>query len=156
MSVRVGEALGMEKPELELLQLAAAVHDVGKISVPQSILTKDGPLDRSEWRKMRAHSAAGARLLAACEAPTAIQESVRSHHERWDGRGYPDRLKAEAIPLAARIIAVVDAYWAMVEARPYRPPRQPSSACAELLIGAGTQFDSNCARVTCSILTQTV
>jgi putative nucleotidyltransferase with HDIG domain len=146
LSVRVGRELGMSGRELELLGLAAAVHDVGKLSVAPEILAKPSALDDEEWESMRGHPAAGAELLEPCDAPPEVLEIVRSHHERWDGAGYPDGLAGDEIPLGARIIAVVDSYCAMVESRPYRPPRGPAGARAELLAGAGTQFDAQCAR----------
>jgi HD-GYP domain-containing protein (c-di-GMP phosphodiesterase class II) len=146
LSVRVGQALGLDGEELQVLGLAAVVHDVGKLSVDPEILAKPSALDEDEWESMRGHPAAGAALLEPCAAPPEVLEIVRSHHERWDGAGYPDGLAGENIPLGARIIAVVDSYCAMVESRPYRPPRGPTSARAELLAGAGTQFDAHCAR----------
>jgi HD-GYP domain-containing protein (c-di-GMP phosphodiesterase class II) len=146
LSVRVGQALGLDDHELEVLGLAAAVHDVGKLAVDPDILAKPSALDDEEWESMRRHPAAGAELLEPCAAPAEVVEIVRSHHERWDGGGYPDGLAGEQIPLGARIIAVVDSYCAMVESRPYRPPRRPAGARAELLAGAGTQFDAQCAR----------
>ena len=146
LSVRVGQALGLADEELEVLGLAAVVHDVGKLSVAPDVLAKPSALDDDEWKSMRAHPEAGAALLETCPAPAEVLEIVRSHHERWDGGGYPDGLAGEEIPLGARIIAVVDSYCAMVESRPYRPPRRPANARAELLAGAGTQFDAKCAR----------
>jgi putative nucleotidyltransferase with HDIG domain len=148
ISVHVGRELRLGDRDLELLELAAAVHDVGKLCVPATILAKAGPLDQEEWAAMRAHPAAGAVLLEPCEAPPEVLEIVRSHHERWDGAGYPDGLRGERIPLGARIIAVADAYCAMIESRPYRPPRRPAAARAELLAQAGRQFDSVCAQAT--------
>jgi putative nucleotidyltransferase with HDIG domain len=146
LSVRVGQALGLDSEELRVLGLAAVVHDVGKLSVDPEILAKPSALDDEEWDSMRRHPAAGAALLEPCAPPPEVLEIVRSHHERWDGGGYPDGLAGEEIPLGARIIAVVDSYCAMVESRPYRPPRGSASARAELLAGAGTQFDAQCAR----------
>jgi putative nucleotidyltransferase with HDIG domain len=152
LSVRVGRELGLAEEELELLGLAAAVHDVGKLAVDPDILAKPSGLDEEEWESMRRHAAAGAELLEPCPAPPEVLEIVRSHHERWDGGGYPDGLAGEEIPLGARIIAVVDSYCAMVESRPYRPPRGPAGARAELLAGAGKQFDAECAHVACRLV----
>jgi HD-GYP domain-containing protein (c-di-GMP phosphodiesterase class II) len=146
ISLRVGEALGLARQELGILQLAAAVHDVGKLAVPVEIITKPGPLDEAEWAAMRLHPTAGANLLEPCATPPDVLAIVRSHHERWDGAGYPEGLAGEQIPLGARIIAVADAYWAMVETRPYRAPRQPAHAREELLAHAGSQFDPACAQ----------
>jgi len=146
ISVRVGRELLLEQRELELLELAAVVHDLGKVCVPAEIIAKPGQLDEDEWAAMRSHPAAGAELLEPCEAPPEVIEIVRSHHERWDGAGYPDGLKGRQIPLGARIIAVADAYCAMLEARPYRAPLRPAAARAELLAQAGRQFDAACAQ----------
>jgi putative nucleotidyltransferase with HDIG domain len=146
ISVRVGRELGLGKRELALLELAAAVHDLGKLAVPPEIIAKPGALDDSEWTEMRKHPSAGAKLLQPCEAPPEVLEMVRSHHERWDGTGYPDGLKGPEIPLGARILAVADAYCAMIESRPYRASRRPAAARAELLAQAGRQFDAACAQ----------
>ena len=134
--MRVGRELRLSKSELELLELAAVVHDLGKLCVPPEIISKPGALDTDEWTAMRNHPSAGADLLEPCEAPTEVLEIVRSHHERWDGAGYPDGLKGTEIPLGARIIAVADAYCAMLETRPYRAPLRASAARAELLAQA--------------------
>ena len=146
ISVLVGRELRLDARQLELLELAALVHDLGKLNVPPEIIVKPGELDESEWQAMRSHPAAGAELLEPCAAPREVLEIVRSHHERWDGAGYPDGLKGQEIPLGARIIAVADAYCAMIEQRPYRAPRRPSAARAELLAQAGRQFDAACAQ----------
>jgi putative nucleotidyltransferase with HDIG domain len=146
VSVRVGRELQLTGGELELLELAAVVHDLGKLCVPPEIISKPGSLDADEWIAMRSHPAAGADLLEPCEAPAEVLEIVRSHHERWDGTGYPDGLKGTEIPLGARIIAVADAFCAMLEARPYRAPLRPAAARAELLAEAGRQFDAACAQ----------
>src|SRR5690348_10581887 len=146
ISVRVGRELGLGKQELALLELAAAVHDLGKLAVPAEIIAKAGALDESEWTAMHKHPAAGADLLGPCDAPAEVLEIVRSHHERWDGAGYPDGLRGPEIPLGARILAVADAYCAMIEARPYRASRRPAAARAELLAQAGRQFDAACAQ----------
>ncbi len=97
------------------------------------------------------HPAVGAKILASCSAPPRAIDAVRSHHERWDGAGYPHGLAAREIPLAARIIATADAYCAMVEPRAYRPPRSPVAARAEMLAEAGAQFDVNGARAVVAV-----
>jgi diguanylate cyclase len=148
LSLRVGHELQLAAGELELLEFAAAVHDVGKLCVAPSTIRKPGPLDDEEWKEMRRHPDAGADLLASCAAPAEVLDVVRSHHEHWDGNGYPRGLKGDEIPLAARIISAADAYCAMIEVRPYRPPRRPAAARAELLAQAGSQFDADCARAT--------
>ena len=144
-AVAVGASLGLSGRDLEILELAATVHDVGKLHVRPEILAKPGPLDEDEWQEMRRHPARGAELLAG-HVPADVVEIVRSHHERWDGAGYPDGLAGNEIPLGARIIAVVDAFCAMLESRPYRAPARRAHARAELLAQAGRQFDADCAK----------
>jgi HD-GYP domain-containing protein (c-di-GMP phosphodiesterase class II) len=145
LSVRIGTALGLRPRELQTLELAAKLHDVGKLAVPRSILAKPGPLDDEEWTVVRSHPAEGARLLAPYVPSDDVLAIVRSHHERWDGAGYPEGLREEEIPLGARIVAVVDAFCAMIEPRPYRLARDEDAARAELLAEAGRQFDPACA-----------
>ena len=147
LSVRIGKALGLSAAELEILEFAAAFHDVGKIGVPAAVIAKRGPLDDAEWASMRRHPTEGVRLLEPHVRSSGILAIVRSHHERWDGSGYPDGLAGEEIPLGARIVAVADAFTAMVEPRPYRAPRGRAVARSELLGQAGRQFDLICARV---------
>ena len=146
LSAGIGRALGLSADELASLALAAALHDVGKAAVPAGVLAKEGPLDEREWALVREHPTAGERLLRRYVDSPAVLAVVRSHHERWDGRGYPDGLAGEAIPLGARIVAVADAFAAMVEARCYRKARTRAAARAELLAQAGRQFDPRCAR----------
>ena len=145
LSVRVGAAIGLRPPELGTLELAAKLHDVGKLTVPRSILAKPGPLDDEEWAAMRRHPGEGARLLAPYVPSADVLAIVRSHHERWDGAGYPEGLSGEQIPLGARIVAVVDAFCAMIEPRPYRATLDAEAARSELLAQAGRQFDPTCA-----------
>jgi putative two-component system response regulator len=125
MSAKLAEAIGWTKEDAGLLRRAAALHDVGKIGIPDALLRKPGALTESELRVMRTHAAIGARILGASEIPLLqLAETVAiSHHERWDGGGYPKGLKADAIPVAGRIVAVVDAFDAITNARPYRPAR---------------------------------
>jgi len=144
LAVKVGEHLGLVGADLRTLEFASLLHDIGKLRIPESILNKRGPLTAAERAVMRAHPAVGESILRPISSLGAALPSVRSHHERWDGRGYPDGLAGPAIPLAARIIAVCDAYRAMVEARPYQPARAADEALAELRAHAGTQFDPAC------------
>ncbi|HEY3541267.1 MAG TPA: HD-GYP domain-containing protein [Gaiellaceae bacterium] len=143
LSVRIARALGLAKAEVRPLAVAAALHDVGKLRVGASILAKPGPLDDTEWAAVRAHPADGEQLLASF-VPRNVLRIVRSHHERWDATGYPDRLAGDEIPLGARIVAVADAYAAMIEQRAYRRPRSKSAARAELRRQRGRQFDPAC------------
>jgi diguanylate cyclase (GGDEF)-like protein len=141
LSVSVGEQLGLANEALSELRLAAELHDVGKLAIPDDILRKPGPLNAEEQEFMRQHTLIGQRILAGSPALKHIGEIVRSTHERWDGDGYNDRIGGEHIPLAARIIAVCDAYAAMVNDRPYRPATTHTEAIAELRRCSGTQFD---------------
>jgi PAS domain S-box-containing protein/putative nucleotidyltransferase with HDIG domain len=133
--------LGCSEQEVQDMRWAALLHDIGKIGIPDSILRKPGPLTPEEWAPMRQHPVIGERILAAVPRLETVARIVRSHHERWDGTGYPDGLAGEEIPLASRIIAVVDAYVAQTDARPYRPARGHDEAVEELRRCAGTQFD---------------
>ena len=141
-AVALGRALGLSGFELAALAWAGALHDIGKIGVPHPILTKQGPLDADEWAEVRRHPYVGAGLLIdVSPALEPIAEAIRSHHERWDGSGYPDGLSGASIPIAGRVIAVVDAFDAMVSARPYHRALSPERAHRELRAGAGSQFD---------------
>jgi diguanylate cyclase (GGDEF)-like protein/putative nucleotidyltransferase with HDIG domain len=133
--------LGCPEPLVERIRLAAELHDIGKMAIPEAILDKPGGLTDREWTLMRQHTVAGERIIASAEALTAVAPLVRSSHERWDGSGYPDALAGEAIPRGARIIAVCDAYHAMTSDRTYRKAMSAEVALAELRAGAGTQFD---------------
>jgi diguanylate cyclase (GGDEF)-like protein len=141
LAVAVGQRLGMNAEELDELRRAAELHDVGKVAIPDAILNKPGKLDATEWEFMRQHTILGERILSAAPALRPVARIVRSSHERWDGSGYPDGLAGETIPMAARIVAVCDAYEAITSDRCYRKGRSLDEARAELLGSAGTQFD---------------
>jgi diguanylate cyclase (GGDEF)-like protein len=141
LAVPVGRRLGMSAGELDELARSAVLHDVGKVGLPEAILTKQGPLDPEEWSFIRQHTILGERILSASPALRGIATIVRASHERWDGEGYPDRLHGEQIPLAARIIFVCDAYEAITSDRCYRRARSSDEACTELSREAGRQFD---------------
>jgi two-component system cell cycle response regulator len=141
LAVAVGRRLGMPEESLPELLHGAELHDVGKIALPESILRKPGPLDEQEWEFMRRHTLIGERFLLAVPSLRPIAALVRASHERWDGGGYPDGLAGERIPLGARIIAVCDAFDAMVTDRPYRAGMPRAAAEAELRRCAGSQFD---------------
>jgi HD-GYP domain-containing protein (c-di-GMP phosphodiesterase class II) len=140
-ATRVAASLGVQGAELNDIRRAAQLHDVGKVAVPESILTKPGPLDESEWEFVRRHTLVGEKILGAAPALVRPAALVRATHERFDGAGYPDGLAGEEIPLGARVIAVCDAFDAMTRDRPYRAARPVVDAFAELRRGAGTQFD---------------
>jgi two-component system, cell cycle response regulator len=134
--------LGFTAVEREPLIRAAYLHDFGKLAVPERILAKPGPLDELEVKLIRQHTVVGARILTAVGVDPLTVSFLRSHHEWMDGSGYPDGLSGDEIPLGARVIAVCDAYEAMIAPRPYRPkPMKAEAACAELVRCAGTQFD---------------
>jgi diguanylate cyclase (GGDEF)-like protein/putative nucleotidyltransferase with HDIG domain len=137
----MARALGFDEERVERIRLAGVLHDIGKIGIPDRVLSKPGPLDAEEWREMYTHPEIGARLLARPEFED-LRTWILAHHERPDGLGYPRALAADQIPLEARILAVADAYEAMTADRVYRPALGEESARAELLAGAGTQFDA--------------
>ena len=130
---------------------AAELHDVGKVGVPDAILSKPGPLDPGEWAFMRRHTIIGERIIAGAPALAQVGCLVRSSHEHWDGAGYPDQLAGEAIPIGSRIISVCDAFDAMLTERPYQARRSTSAALAELGRCAGTQFDPAVVRAFCAV-----
>lgn len=139
-SILLGYELGLSPEELDRLRLASALHDVGKIAVPDHVLRKPAPLDDDEAILMKRHTIDGAEIVARIPELRDILPGVRSHHERLDGLGYPDGLKSDEIPLAARIIAVADTYDAMTTSRPYRLALQSARAVDEIVGGAGSQF----------------
>lgn len=140
-SVAVAKRLGLDHMAVEAVQLGALFHDLGKIAISDAILQKPDRLSDAEWGEIRAHPIIGASLLAQMPELDHIRPLILAHHERFDGRGYPNGLKEDAIPRAAMIIAVADAYEAMTTPRPYRRAITPEAAVAELKACAGTQFD---------------
>jgi HD-GYP domain-containing protein (c-di-GMP phosphodiesterase class II) len=138
---QVARRVGVGGDELEHLRIAAHLHDLGKIGVPDQILHKPGPLDETEWSIMREHPVWGARALEAIPGFHHASRAVRHHHERWDGTGYPDGLAGEDIPIGARVIAVCDAYEAMTATRPYRPALAEPLARERIVAGTGSHFD---------------
>ena len=152
LAVRLGERLGLGRDELEELRLAAELHDVGKLAIPDVVLQKPGALDPTEWGFIHSHTLIGQRILSAAPALRPVGAIVRSTHENWDGTGYPDGLAGEAIPLAARIIGACDAYSAMTSDRPYRAALTPEEAVAELRRCADRQFDRTVVQLLCAVL----
>ena len=132
-AVALGEALGLDTEMLRALRLGGYLHDLGKIAVPDGILLKPGPLDPVEQERIRAHAGAGSDLVIGLHSMELVRPIMRHHHERWDGSGYPDGLKGEAIPLGARIISVVDVFDALHTDRPYKAAL-PRSEAVSLLI----------------------
>jgi diguanylate cyclase (GGDEF)-like protein/PAS domain S-box-containing protein len=134
--------LGLSREEVTCTRIAAELHDIGKTALPEAILNKPGPLDSEERAFVERHSMIGERIIAAAPALARIAPIVRASHERPDGKGYPDGLSTDSIPIGARIVAVVDAFDAMVSPRPYRAAMSVTEAVAELRRCAGTQFDA--------------
>jgi HD-GYP domain-containing protein (c-di-GMP phosphodiesterase class II) len=141
LAVSLARLMGVGGEELTELRLAAEMHDVGKLAIPDAILHKLGPLDEAEWELLRQHPLVGQRILGAGHVLSPVGVIVRHTHERWDGEGYVDGLAGEAIPFAARVIAVCDAFSAMTSDRPYRRAQPPEEALQELRTCAGRQFD---------------
>ncbi|WP_022661259.1 HD-GYP domain-containing protein [Paucidesulfovibrio longus] len=135
--------LGLPGCQADVIHVAAHLHDVGKIGLPDAVLFKPGPLDAAEWTLLKRHPEIGADIVrpvrALCDC--GVREMILHHHERFDGQGYPHGLRGAAIPLGARIIAVADSLSAMMQNRPYRPAMPFASAREEILRCSGSQFD---------------
>ena len=142
LAVLLARHAGLEGEDLDVIARAAELHDVGKIAIPERVLRKRGPLSEVEKELMRKHTLIGERILAAAPAMVPVAKLVRSSHERWDGTGYPDAFAGEEIPIGARVIAVCDAFDAMVSQKPYRMPMRSDEALEELRNCAGSQFDA--------------
>jgi HD-GYP domain-containing protein (c-di-GMP phosphodiesterase class II) len=154
LSSLVGKDLGLDEEALEWLMHGALLHDLGKLGVAEEILKKPGALlTVEEWAAIERHPWIGARMIEPLEPLLGAVPVVRHHHERPDGTGYPDGLEGEEIPLAARIVAVADAYDVMLRGRPYRPKKNsPAEALRELSDGAGRQFDARVVEAFCRVL----
>lgn len=137
----MGEVFGLSANEIAALKAGALLHDVGKLAVPPHILNKPGPLTPAEFEKMKIHTVVGAQILGRVDFPYPVLPIIRHHHEQWDGRGYPDRLHGEQIPITARIISVVDCFDSVREDRPFRRGMTLDEATALLLRGSGIHFD---------------
>jgi putative nucleotidyltransferase with HDIG domain len=143
LSQFVGVELSLNVEEIETLVLGALLHDLGKLAVSDAVLEKPGSLTEEEWAVVKRHSDVGARMIEPIEVLSDVVPVVRHHHEYYDGNGYPDGLEGEEIPLAARIVAAVDAYDVMMRGRPYRQQKHTQEeALEELSRVAGRQFDS--------------
>ncbi len=137
----MGKSLGMNKQQIHLLEMISKLHDIGKIAIPDEILNKPGKLSEEEWTIIKRHPETGYRILSTLPEYMEISEDILSHHERYDGKGYPRGLQGEDIPIRARIISIVDAFDAMTSDRPYRKKMSDSDAIDELISNKGTQFD---------------
>jgi diguanylate cyclase (GGDEF)-like protein len=145
-AIWIAEELGHSEEAIKTLRLAGLLHDVGKIGVPDDILRKPGKLTAEEYEIMQRHPALGGMIASAIPGMSQIVDGVRSHHERWDGKGYPDQFAGEDIPLLGRILAVADAFSAMTTDRPYRKGMAWEDALEEIRKNVGTQFDPTIAR----------
>src|ERR1700722_11831645 len=146
-AVEIGKDLGVSPQELEALTAAAVLHDIGKLAVPESIISKPGKLTRAEFDKMKIHPVVGAEILERVNFPYPVAPIVRSHHERWDGNGYPYGLKGAEIPIGARILTAVDCLDALASDRQYRRALPLDEAMARVATEAGTAFDPDLIRV---------
>jgi putative nucleotidyltransferase with HDIG domain len=146
------QRLGLATRIAQRCGLAGLLHDVGKLAVPEHILTKPGPLDDEEWAIMRTHPNVGADIVRHVPALRQVAKAVRHHHERYGGGGYPDDLTGQAIPIEARIIAAADAYAAITADRPYSAARTPQEAAAELRRSAGSHLDPAVVEALLSVL----
>jgi len=149
MCARLALDAGMRPEEAEQLKHAASMHDIGKIAIPDKILRKPGSLSPDEWEVMKSHTTVGARLLAGSRSPVVRMAEViaRTHHEKWDGTGYPEGLAGEAIPLVARLCAVCDVFDALISERPYKGAWPVEDALAEIARLAGSHLDPHLARL---------
>ncbi len=140
-AVLLARELGLNEEEIDIIEQTGRFHDIGKIGISDTILQKKGELDADEWEQIKAHPVIGYKIVEPLKLLHIALPGIRHHHERYDGQGYPDRLKGEDIPKSARIMAIADAYEAITADRPYRRGRRPQEAAAELQRNAGTQFD---------------
>ena len=154
LSLRVGRELGLDERALKCLELGALLHDIGKIGIPSDVLSKPGRLTAAERKLVQTHPELGERIIAPIDRLQAVRPIVRHCHERWDGRGYPDGVAGEDIPLESRIIFVCDAYHAMTTDRPYRRRLSHREAVRRLAEGAGSQFDPHVVEVALRVLEQ--
>ncbi|AJH01537.1 MULTISPECIES: HD-GYP domain-containing protein [Clostridium] len=141
MANKLGMYLGIQNEELEILHIAGHLHDIGKIGVPDSVLNKRGKLDLQEWELMKKHPEIGYKILSKVKSLDIISKIVLHHHERWDGRGYPNGLCKEEIPLGSRIIAVCDSIDAMKSNRPYRKLISDEECKNEIIKNKGIMYD---------------
>jgi HD-GYP domain-containing protein (c-di-GMP phosphodiesterase class II) len=152
LSIRVAHELGLRQRELEQVERVALLHDVGKVAVPDAVLQKHGPLTESEFEQVKRHPVVGARIVGSVAELAHLAPAIRSGHERWDGRGYPDGLSGAEIPILSRVTFVCDAYDAMVSDRPYRDALGPKAAVGEVRRNAGSQFCPRAAGALLSVL----
>jgi HD-GYP domain-containing protein (c-di-GMP phosphodiesterase class II) len=150
--LRVGRGLSLDESSLKRLELGALLHDIGKIGIPNEILSKPGRLTAEERAVIETHPALGERIIAPIDRLSEVRAIVRHCHERWDGRGYPDGVSGDDIPLEARIVFVCDAYHAMTTDRPYRKRLSHPEAVRRLREAAGTQFDPRVVEIALDVI----
>lgn len=141
LACRLAQRVGLGKEAVKAVEVYGPLHDLGKIGIPDAVLSKEGPLTEEEVAMVRQHTMIGQNIIEPLGPGASALAMIRSHHERWDGRGYPDGLKGEGIPLVARVMAVADSFHAMVSDRSYRAAEAPAGAVQEIREMAGTQFD---------------
>ena len=147
ITFKIGRKLGLAANQMDDLALLATLHDIGKLAIPEEILTKPGPLSPDEWSIMKKHPSIGHRIIHTIPDLAHIAEAILAHHERWDGAGYPNGLKETQIPLIARILSIVDSYDAMTNKRVYQKAISHEQALAEISSCAGSQFDPELAEL---------
>jgi diguanylate cyclase (GGDEF)-like protein/PAS domain S-box-containing protein len=152
IALKIGERLGLSDPEMARLSLLITLHDIGKINIPEEILTKKGPLTKQEWEIIKKHPEIGFRIARATEDFAHVAEEILAHHERWDGTGYPRGLKGEKIPLLSRIASLADTYEVISNGRPYREPLSHDEAIEEIKKCSGSQFDPDLVTIVLDIL----
>jgi diguanylate cyclase (GGDEF)-like protein/putative nucleotidyltransferase with HDIG domain len=140
-AIQIGEDLGLPQDVLDALRAASLLHDIGKLAVPEQILSKPGRLTPEEFERMKIHPIVGSEILSRVQFPYPVVPIVRSHHERWDGKGYPDGLQGEDIPIGARILSVVDCFDALTSERPYRRARTAEEAIEHIRLESGRSYD---------------
>jgi len=154
MSVKIGQALNVNYETLKEIEISALMHDIGKIAIREELLNKPCILSESEYDEIKRHSESGYHILKSVDAYSSLADYILSHHERWDGGGYPRELSGEQIPLISRIICVADAFEAMTSDRPYRKRMSKDDAVKELNKCAGNQFDPEIVKTIEAILQQ--
>lgn len=150
----IASAYGLNKEQCELIELAAPMHDTGKIGIPHAILKKPGKLDANEWTQMKTHSRIGHDILSKSDEPVFQMAAgiALHHHERWDGSGYPDNLKGEEIPVSARVVALADVFDALTMKRPYKAAWPLEKVIATIRDSSGSHFDPAVVRAFDSVL----
>jgi len=152
VATKIGEQIRLPDSELARLMLVIRLHDIGKINIPEEMLRRNGPLTPDEWRIMQTHPEVGSRIARATEEFAHVATDILSHHERWDGKGYPQGLAGKTIPLLARITTIVDAYEVMTNGRPYKEALSGAEVVAELMACSGSQFDPELVEVMLGLL----